>query len=95
LLAPPPNPQAGGPPTVGCPRQLIQYIRSYKTEVTITETETELKKKRQNSAPLETGQILLTRDLDVRNQTVVEFLKKCASKVMYHIRASLLVELVR
>jgi hypothetical protein len=24
-----PNPQAGGPPLVGCPRQLIQYIRSY------------------------------------------------------------------
>jgi hypothetical protein len=29
LLAPPPNPQAGGPPPVGCPRLLIQYIRSY------------------------------------------------------------------
>jgi hypothetical protein len=25
----PTNPQAGGPPTVGCPRLLIQYIRSY------------------------------------------------------------------
>jgi hypothetical protein len=25
----PPNPQAGGPPPVGCPRLLIQYIRSY------------------------------------------------------------------
>jgi hypothetical protein len=24
-----PNPQAGGPPFVGCPRLLIQYIRSY------------------------------------------------------------------
>jgi hypothetical protein len=24
-----PNPQAGGPPLVGCPRPLIQYIRSY------------------------------------------------------------------
>jgi hypothetical protein len=24
-----PNPQAGGPPHVGCPRLLIQYIRSY------------------------------------------------------------------
>jgi hypothetical protein len=24
-----PNPQAGGPPPVGCPRMLIQYIRSY------------------------------------------------------------------
>jgi len=24
-----PNPQAGGPPLVGCPRQLIQFIRSY------------------------------------------------------------------
>jgi hypothetical protein len=24
-----PNPQAGGPPTVGCPLLLIQYIRSY------------------------------------------------------------------
>jgi len=24
-----PNPQAGGPPRVGCPRLLIQYIRSY------------------------------------------------------------------
>jgi hypothetical protein len=23
------NPQAGEPPTVGCPRLLIQYIRSY------------------------------------------------------------------
>jgi hypothetical protein len=29
LLAPAPNPQAGGPPTVGCPRLLIRYIRSY------------------------------------------------------------------
>jgi hypothetical protein len=29
LLAPPPNPQAGRPPLVGCPRLLIQYIRSY------------------------------------------------------------------
>jgi hypothetical protein len=24
-----PNPQAGGPPVVGCPRLRIQYIRSY------------------------------------------------------------------
>ena len=24
-----PNPQAGGPPLIGCPRLLIQYIRSY------------------------------------------------------------------
>jgi len=24
-----PNPQAGGPPLVGCPQLLIQYIRSY------------------------------------------------------------------
>ena len=29
LLAPRPTPQAGGPPLVGCPRLLIQYIRSY------------------------------------------------------------------
>jgi hypothetical protein len=29
LLAPAPNPQAGGPPTVGCPRLRIRYIRSY------------------------------------------------------------------
>jgi hypothetical protein len=26
---PSPNPEAGGLPNVGCPRQLIQYIRSY------------------------------------------------------------------
>jgi hypothetical protein len=26
-----PNPQASGPPLVGCPRLLIQYIRSYPT----------------------------------------------------------------
>jgi hypothetical protein len=26
---PTPNPQAGGPPLVGCPRLLIQHIRSY------------------------------------------------------------------
>jgi hypothetical protein len=25
----PPNPQAGGPPTVGCPQLLNQHIRSY------------------------------------------------------------------
>jgi hypothetical protein len=31
LLSPMPNPQAGGPPLVGCPRLLIQYIRSYPT----------------------------------------------------------------
>jgi len=24
-----PNPQAGGPPLVGCPQLLIQYMRSY------------------------------------------------------------------
>jgi hypothetical protein len=29
VVSPPPKPQAGGPPTVGCPRLLIQYIRSY------------------------------------------------------------------
>jgi hypothetical protein len=29
VVSPPPNPQAGGPPLVGCPRLLIQYIRSY------------------------------------------------------------------
>jgi hypothetical protein len=29
LLAPTPNSQAGGPPLVGCPRLLIQYIRSF------------------------------------------------------------------
>jgi hypothetical protein len=29
VVSPPPNPQAGGPPIVGCPRLLIQYIRSY------------------------------------------------------------------
>jgi hypothetical protein len=28
-VSPPPNPQAGGPPPVGGPRLLIQYIRSY------------------------------------------------------------------
>jgi hypothetical protein len=28
-FAPRPTPQAGGPPLVGCPRLLIQYIRSY------------------------------------------------------------------
>jgi hypothetical protein len=28
-VSPTPNPQAGGPPLVGCPRLLIQYIRSY------------------------------------------------------------------
>ena len=28
LLTPCPNPQAGGPPLVGCPRLLMQYIRS-------------------------------------------------------------------
>jgi hypothetical protein len=27
---PTPNPQAGGPPLVGCPQLLIQYIRSYR-----------------------------------------------------------------
>ena len=29
LLGTSPKPQAGGPPLVGCPRLLIQYIRSY------------------------------------------------------------------
>jgi hypothetical protein len=29
VVSPPPNPQARGPPTVGCPRLLIQYIHSY------------------------------------------------------------------
>ena len=29
LLVPRPTPQAGGPPLVGCPRLLIQYIRSH------------------------------------------------------------------
>jgi hypothetical protein len=29
VVSPPPNPQAGGPAPVGCPRLLIQYIRSY------------------------------------------------------------------
>jgi len=29
LLASRPTPKAGGPPLVGCPRLLIQYIRSY------------------------------------------------------------------
>jgi hypothetical protein len=30
VVSPPPNPQARGPPPVGCPRLLIQYIRSYR-----------------------------------------------------------------
>jgi hypothetical protein len=29
VVSPPPNPQAGRQPVVGCPRLLIQYIRSY------------------------------------------------------------------
>jgi hypothetical protein len=29
VVSPPPHPQAGGPPPVGCPRLLFQYIRSY------------------------------------------------------------------
>jgi hypothetical protein len=29
VVSPPPNPQAAGPSTVGCPRLLIQYIRNY------------------------------------------------------------------
>jgi hypothetical protein len=29
VVSTPPNLQAGGPPPVGCPRLLIQYIRSY------------------------------------------------------------------
>jgi hypothetical protein len=28
IVSPPPHPQTGGPPPVGCPRLLIQYIRS-------------------------------------------------------------------
>jgi hypothetical protein len=31
LVSPTPNHQAGGPPLVGCPRLLIQYVRSYPT----------------------------------------------------------------
>jgi hypothetical protein len=30
VVSPPPNPQAGGTPTVGCPRLRIQYIRRYR-----------------------------------------------------------------
>ena len=29
VVSNPPNPQAGGPPLVGCPRPIIQYICSY------------------------------------------------------------------
>jgi hypothetical protein len=29
VVSPTPNPQAGGPPTVGCPQLLIHYIHSY------------------------------------------------------------------
>jgi hypothetical protein len=29
VVRPTPNPQAGGPPLVRCPRLLVQYIRSY------------------------------------------------------------------
>jgi hypothetical protein len=29
VVSPTPNPQAGGPPLIGCPRLLFQYIRSY------------------------------------------------------------------
>jgi len=29
VVSPSPNPQAGGPPLIGCPRLLIQFIRSY------------------------------------------------------------------
>jgi hypothetical protein len=29
VVSPSPNPQAGGPPLVGCPRLLIQYICSF------------------------------------------------------------------
>jgi hypothetical protein len=29
VVSPTPNPQAGGPPLIGCPRLLIQYINSY------------------------------------------------------------------
>jgi len=28
-LTPRPNPKAGGPTPIGCPRLLVQYIRSY------------------------------------------------------------------
>jgi hypothetical protein len=28
-----PNPQAGGPPVVGCPRLFIQYIRTYSPDL--------------------------------------------------------------
>jgi hypothetical protein len=31
-----PNPQVGGPPLVGCPRLLIQFIRSYPPSYSIT-----------------------------------------------------------
>jgi len=30
LLAPRPTPQAGGPPLIGCPRLLIQYIQEVR-----------------------------------------------------------------
>jgi hypothetical protein len=29
VVSPTPSPQAGGPPLVGCPRLIIQYIRSW------------------------------------------------------------------
>jgi len=29
VVSPSPNPQAGGPPLIGCPRLLVQFIRSY------------------------------------------------------------------
>jgi hypothetical protein len=29
VVSPKPNPQGGGPPLIGCPLLLIQYIRSY------------------------------------------------------------------
>ncbi|KAJ4442171.1 hypothetical protein ANN_12037, partial [Periplaneta americana] len=32
---PSPNPQTGGPPLIGCPRLLIQYIRSYRENAEI------------------------------------------------------------
>jgi hypothetical protein len=31
VVSPTPNPTAGGPPLVGCPRLLIQYIHSYSS----------------------------------------------------------------
>jgi hypothetical protein len=33
-----PNPQGGGPPVVGCPRLLIQYIGSYSAYLEVVST---------------------------------------------------------